>query len=85
MDRSEWIYRAGSIALLLGLMVYLGLKLTPFDLAQRQGISFGLLMALCLRYLYSLVREGWDAAETSADGGFIVLTLVACALISTPY
>lgn len=87
MDRSEWMHRAWTLALIVGGLAYFGSQLTPFDLAQRQGISFGLIAALALRFVYLIIRDGWDAAEIAAngEGRFMIVTLVACALITTTY
>lgn len=87
MDRSEWIHRAGTLAMLVGVLIFVGAQLTPFDLAQRRGIGFGLMAATMLRGLYTWARSGWDAAndEADRDGGLMLLTLVICIILSVDY
>ncbi len=87
MDRSEWIHRAGTVVMLVGILIYFGAQLAPFDLAQRRGIGFGLMAATMLRGLYTLARSGWDAAneEADRDGGLMLLTLVICIALSVDY
>lgn len=87
MEKSEFLRRALQLAFLIGILVFIGAQLAPFDLAKRQGISFGLLAALSLRSFYIIARDGWDAADEAAnnDGGIFVVTLILCAVIATPY
>lgn len=85
MDRSEWRFRIGSVLMLFGALIYAAMQFAPFSYEKMQGVSFGLLAALFLFYFYTLLRKGWDAAESAYDGGLIVVTLIVCALLTTQF
>lgn len=71
--------------MLIGALTYAAMQFAPFSYEKIQGVSFGLLAAPFLFYFYTLIRKGWDAAESAYDGGLIIVTLVLCAILTTHY